>query len=141
MSSCSTSATRSPRRRRIEQRPDADDAAADDEQVPRLVREAPDVGRRRSSGGTTRRTDGRVEVTERVGQAAGARRMRQSTNAVPPTRTTISSGVWKTTAWPSRGSTAVIPGREQDDGDGDGRDQQHVPDPGLADVRHGPPQC
>src|SRR3954454_1632459 len=35
--------------------------------------------------------------------------MRQRTNAVPPTSTMMSSGVWNTTAWPSRGSNAVTP--------------------------------
>ena len=74
----------------------------------------------------------------RSGLAARAGCATARTPCRPPART-ISSGVWNTTAWPSRGRSAVIAGREQDDGDGDGRDQQHVADPGLADVRHGRP--
>ena len=131
MSSCSTSATLRPRRRGIEERPRADDPATDDEQVPALVREAGEVRgaaleRARSSG---------VVMLVVTAPGAGAR-IRHRTSPVPPMSTTISSGVWKTTSWPSRGQQRGGAGREHHDQHDGGADEQDLAQAGLPGVGH-----
>ena len=100
MSSCSTSATPQAPRHRVEQRAGADDPAADDDDVPRLVREARESPDGASSGAAARHATGDWS-RQRLRPAARGDPPEQPPGAHDRGRRSA-SGVWKTTRWQRR---------------------------------------